>query len=274
MNGEKSPADPGVQAWLNRVRAATRQPALQPRRPLQVVAEEIGSLEDGLAAQLPDGVMQAHGVALRQQAGHWHLQGEGDATALLNALARVLRACGHSGPWRNEQLAVCNGQGQRIGTVERGAVRPLGIATLAVHLVGETADGRIWVQQRADSKPTNPGMWDTLMGGMVAAHDTLEQAVQRETWEEAGLRVGELQGLRHGGHVLFERPSDEAEGRGFMRERIDWFSATVPAALEPSNQDGEVQAFALIERDQLVQWLLQDRFTPEAAQVLAAWLGW
>jgi hypothetical protein len=59
-----------------------------------------------------------------------------------------------------------------------------------------------------------------------------------------------------------------------MRERIDWFSATVPAALEPSNQDGEVQAFALIERDQLVQWLLQDRFTPEAAQVLAAWLGW
>ena len=57
-----------------------------------MAAEEIGSLEDGLAAQLPDGVMQAHGVALRQQAGHWHLQGEGDATALLNALARVLRA--------------------------------------------------------------------------------------------------------------------------------------------------------------------------------------
>ena len=118
MNGEKSPADPGVQAWLNRVRAATRQPALQPRRPLQVAAEEIGSLEDGLAAQLPDGVMQAHGVALRQQAGHWHLQGEGDATALLNALARVLRACGHSGPWRDEQLAVCNPAGEVVATVE------------------------------------------------------------------------------------------------------------------------------------------------------------
>ncbi len=268
------PVDPAVQAWLDRLRADTRQPALQPRRPLLVAGQETGSLEDGLAALLPDDVMQAHGVALRLQAGQWHLQGQGDATVLLNALARVLRATGHSGPWRDEQLAVCNVQGQRIGTVERGAVRPLGIATLAVHLVGETADGRIWVQQRADNKPTNPGMWDTLMGGMVAACDTVAEAVERETWEEAGLRVGELQGLRHGGHVLFERPSDEAEGRGFMRERIDWFSATVPPALEPGNQDGEVQAFALIERDQLVEWLLQGRFTPEAAQVLAAWLGW
>jgi 8-oxo-dGTP pyrophosphatase MutT (NUDIX family) len=274
MNAEKSLADPGVQAWLERLRAATCQPALQPRRPLQVAGEEIGSLEDGLAAQLPDGVMQAHGVALRKQAGHWHLQGEGDATALLNALARVLRATGHSGPWRDEQLAVCNARGLRIATVERGAVRPLGIATQSVHLVGETADGRIWVQQRADNKPTNPGMWDTLMGGMVAARDTVAEAVERETWEEAGLRVAELQGLRHGGHVMFERPSDEAEGRGFMRERIDWFSATVPWALQPDNQDGEVQAFEQIERRQLVEWLLLDRFTPEAAQVLAAWLGW
>jgi len=268
------PADPAVQAWLCRLRADTRQPALQPRRPLLVAGQETGSLEDGLAALLPDDVMHAHGVALRLQAGQWHLQGQGDATTLLNALARVLRATGHSGPWRDEQLAVCNVQGQRIATVERGAVRPLGIATQAVHLVGETADGRIWVQQRADNKPTNPGMWDTLMGGMVAACDTVAEAVERETWEEAGLRVAELQGLRHGGHVLFERPSDEAEGRGFMRERIDWFSATVPPALEPGNQDGEVQAFALIERDQLVEWLLQGRFTPEAAQVLAAWLGW
>src|SRR5256885_7338602 len=34
-----------------------------------------------------DDVMHAHGVALRLQAGQWHLQGQGDATTLLNALA-------------------------------------------------------------------------------------------------------------------------------------------------------------------------------------------
>ncbi|CAB5695592.1 NUDIX hydrolase YfcD [Delftia tsuruhatensis] len=269
-----TPHDPGVQAWLLRLRADVRQPAQQPRRALWVAGHEIGSLQDSLARQLPHEALQAHGVALQGRAQGWHLSGEGDATQQLDALARVLRATGHCGPWRDEQLAVCNLQGRRIATVERGAVRPLGIATQAVHLVGEAPDGRVWVQQRARDKPTNPGMWDTLMGGMVAARDTVAEAVERETWEEAGLRVAELQGMRHGGHVLFERPSDEAEGRGFMRERIDWFSATVPDGLRPDNQDGEVQAFALMERGQLIEWLLQDRFTPEAAQVLAAWLGW
>ena len=72
-----------------------------------------------------------------------------------------------------------------IGQVERGAVRPLGIATQAVHLVGHAADGRIWVQQRALNKANDPGLWDTLMGGMVSAADTVATALVRETWEEA-----------------------------------------------------------------------------------------
>jgi 8-oxo-dGTP pyrophosphatase MutT (NUDIX family) len=92
-------------------------------------------------------------------------------------------------------------------------VRPLGIATRAVHLVGACADGSIWVQQRSQDKANNPGMWDTLMGGMVSAADGLAEALARETWEEAGLHVAELGELRHGGNVMFARPSDEAEGR-------------------------------------------------------------
>ena len=275
MSATSHPAVPAAAGpWLQRLRAEARQPPLQPRRALRVDAQEIGSLQDGLVAQLPGALLQAHGVALPLRAGGWHLEGEGDATARLNALAGVLRATGHSGPWRNEQLAVIDSRGQRVATVERGAVRPLGIATQAVHLVGEAPDGRIWIQQRADDKPTHPGLWDTLMGGMVAARDTVQQALERETWEEAGLRVADLQQVRHGGHVLFERPSDEAEGRGFMRERIDWFCATVPEGLQPDNQDGEVQDFALLERHLLQQWLPQGRFTPEASMVLAAWLGW
>lgn len=263
-----------LETWLPQLRAAALQPPHRPRLALWVAGLEVGSLEDALVAALSVDALREHAVALHREGASWHLTGAGDATGQLNALAAVLRASGHSGPWRNEQLAVRDAQGRNVATVERGAVRPLGIATQAVHLVGQAPDGRVWVQQRAQDKPTNPGMWDTLMGGMVAARDTVAEAVERETWEEAGLRVAELQGMRHGGHVMFERPSDEAEGRGFMRERIDWFSATVPQALRPDNQDGEVQGFALMERPQLEQWLLQGRFTPEASMVLAAWFGW
>ena len=72
--------------------------------------------------------------------------------------------------------------------MERAVVRPLGITTFAVHLLA-SPDGRHWVQQRSLTKPNDPGLWDTLMGGMIPASDSMAQALERETWEEAGLRL-------------------------------------------------------------------------------------
>ena len=134
---------------------------------------------------------------LKKEQSGWHLMpGESDVTTSLNKLANLLRHAGLAGAWRNEQLAVRDEWGRQIGTIERAAVRPLGIATLAVHLVGQTTDGRFWVQQRALNKPNDPGKWDTLMGGMVSSADTVETALERETWEEAGLRIADLKNLR------------------------------------------------------------------------------
>jgi len=159
-------------------------------------------------------------------------------------------------------------------TVERGAVRVLGLATQAVHLVARAPDGRMWVQLRAFNKPNNPGQWDTLMGGMVSAADTLPQALARETWEEAGLRVDALHRVAHGGHVQLAVPSEEAHGCGYMVERIDWFHATVPDGMVPQNQDGEVERFELLAPEALLERLAHGAFTPEATLVLAAALGW
>jgi 8-oxo-dGTP pyrophosphatase MutT (NUDIX family) len=204
----------------------------------------------------------------------WHLDVPPDAvTPALNLLAQALRAQGRCGPWRDEQLAVCNARGERLGTIERGAVRVLGLATRAVHLVGRVPDGRMWVQQRARTKPNNPGMWDTLMGGMVSAADTLPQALERETWEEAGLRLPALHGVEPGGQVDFSRPSREGGGIGYMVERIDWFRCTVPDGLEPCNQDGEVERFELWSPAQVRERIAAGDFTLEAALVLGACCG-
>eukprot|EP01034_Spumella_vulgaris_P040863 gene40863-50561_t len=105
------------------------------------------------------------------QGAAWHLQvAPEEVTPALNAVAAALHAAGRCGPWRNEQLAVTNAQGEVVGTVERGAVRVLGITTRAVHLVGLAPDGRMWVQKRSLTKPNNPGMWDTLMGEIAPVH--------------------------------------------------------------------------------------------------------
>ena len=68
-------------------------------------------------------------------------------------------------------------------------MRPLGITTHAVHLVGWTPDGAVWVQQRAHDKATDPGLWDTTMGGLVTAGESIAATLMRETEEEAGLAV-------------------------------------------------------------------------------------
>ena len=136
-------------------------------------------------------------------------------------------------------------------------------------MVGQAADGRIWVQQRALDKANDPGLWDTLMGGMVSAADTVATALARETWEEAGLRVNALQSLQPGGRVTLRRPTELGSG-GYMVEQIDWFSAVVPEGLEPFNQDGEVAQFALLDRAELLYRLAQNQFTTEAALILVA----
>lgn len=265
--------------WAQPLRQASQQRPLCPRWPLWCNGQRIGSVAQGLLdAVQAQGCAVQQGFALEattlQGVPAWQLQAA-DPTAALNALAQQLRAQGRCGPWRNEQLDVRAPDGSVFATVERGAVRVLGVATQAVHLLGSAPDGRMWVQQRALNKPTHPGKWDTLMGGMVSAGDSLQTALARETQEEAGLELAVLQQLRHGGQVDFACPSDEGgDGAGYMQESIHWFHAVVPEDVTPQNMDGEVAQFQCITPQQLQQWLLQDRFTPEASLILAAYLGW
>jgi len=269
--------------WLAEARTAARQPPAQERLPLWVAGQAVGSVAAGFLDEIEMQRLsdKRYQILIQEQSGVpvWHLDVAPDAaTSALNLLAQALHAQGRCGPWRNEQLAVCNARGERLGTVERGAVRVLGIATRAVHLVGLAPDGRMWVQQRARTKPNNPGMWDTLMGGMVSADDTLDQALARETWEEAGLVLPALQavgqGVTWGGQVDFSRPSREGGGVGYMVERIDWFRCTVPEGLAPRNQDGEVERFELWRPEQVRERIAAGDFTLEAALVLGACFGW
>ena len=258
--------------WLARQQQRAQQPPLRPRAPLRVGADVVGSLLPEVAQQFAAGL-------LHPRAQGWQV--EGDVTDSLNQLADRMRAqaLGHVAHyWRNEQLGIYADSGARLGSVERGAVRPLGIATRAVHLVGHTPDGKVWVQQRALTKANDPGQWDTLMGGMISAQDSLQAALARETHEEAGLDIHALQGVVHRGCVRICRPADdEVPGRptapvglGYVVEAIDWFEATVPDGMVPVNQDGEVAQFECLTPAQLVERLQQDAFTLEAALILAA----
>jgi 8-oxo-dGTP pyrophosphatase MutT (NUDIX family) len=190
----------------------------------------------------------------------------GTADRALAALARWLRE--GSTRWRDELLDVRDPEGAPVAVVERDAARPLGITTTAVHLIGHTPDGRVWLQQRAADKATDPNRWDTLVGGLVSAGEPLATSLARETWEEAGLSLNVLSGLRHLGRVSLHRPVPE----GLQVQHIEVFDAVLGEAQAPENRDGEVQAFACVTREALAARLLAGDFTLEAALAFDHWL--
>jgi 8-oxo-dGTP pyrophosphatase MutT (NUDIX family) len=243
-----------------RIARACDVPPRVPRVPLWSGAARIGSVEPQVFPQLA-----LPASLVREHEGGWQVQGEPSAS--LDTIARAMHKAGMAHPsWRDEQLAVTDESGRVLGSVERAAVRPLGVTTFAVHLAGFSPGGRYWVQQRSLSKANDPGLWDTLMGGMVPASDSLEDALARETMEEAGLALSQLQSVRHGGRVLTKRPAPPA---GYIVEWIDWYTCVVPDGVEPRNLDGEVEQFRLLDGAEVARMLAGDEFTLEAAVVLS-----
>jgi len=201
----------------------------------------------------------------------WRLLG--DVSTSLDQLAKVLHSANLGGAWRGEQLAVHDQFGHLKGTVERAAVRPLGIATQAVHLAARTPDGRHWIQQRALNKSNDPGKWDTLMGGMVSSAETITSALARETWEEAGLKLEQVHSLARGGVLTVRKPSIDGNGAGYVVEDIDWYICTLPDDVVPVNKDGEVAQFKLMTSDEVLTAMQRGEFTAEAALILVDMLG-
>jgi isopentenyldiphosphate isomerase len=148
----------------------------------------------------------------------------------------------------------------------------LGISTHGVHLHGYTADNRIWTQQRAFDKKTHPGLWDTLMDGMVSAGNSMARALERETIEEAGLRLEQVKHLQQVGSFTMRLPNAHDCGLEYVVERIDWYECLVPDDVIPVNTDGEVQQFNLVSQEELCQMLLGGLFTTEAAMILGQWM--
>lgn len=251
--------------WLARARTQAEAAPLRPRVPLELepgagdTACRIGSIEPSVAERL-----RRAGLSLQRAGDGYRIAAP--AAAALPAIARFLHAEGIASHWRDEQLAVVDSQGRVVGEIERGVVRVLGLQTEAVHLVGRDEFGAQWVQLRASTKSTDPGLWDTLMGGQVAAGESIPETLARETMEEAGLEVAALQGLQRASSLWLRRPVRE----GYMVERITVFRAVVPAGVVPVNRDGEVDRFECLDRSALVRRLAGGEFTLEATLILGA----
>jgi 8-oxo-dGTP pyrophosphatase MutT (NUDIX family) len=179
---------------------------------------------------------------------------------VLRGIAEALREAGLIRSWRDELLDVV-AEGRLLGRIERGAVRPLGLLTQAVHLNAWAPDGRLWIARRALSKSTDPGLWDTLSGGLVAAGEDPGTALLRESHEEAGLAPAQLAGNGPLRTVLrmHRRLPD-----GYQVETVSMSDCVLDAGAAPANLDGEVLEFRCVDMPELWDMIQRGAFTLEA----------
>src|SRR6266852_2232288 len=112
-------------------------------------------------------------------------------------------------------------------TVARGSPLAPSEYYLVVNVWIRDEAGDYLVQQRALDRPTDPGVWTTTAGYVLAGEDSLAAAV-RETHEELGLQLQPAQCRRLKRHALGDRVEDI------------WLATVSRAALGPPQPGPEV----------------------------------
>jgi 8-oxo-dGTP pyrophosphatase MutT (NUDIX family) len=239
----------------------------QPRRPPELRSLTIGAHSVGWVPPMIADFLRTRATGFVGDVSTLQLVDDGldftSRSALLFEAALRLRDAGLLRGWRDEALAIrAVPGGTTLATIERAACRALGITTEAVHLNAFADDGTLVVARRAPHKPIDPGLWDNLVGGMVPADETLEQSLEREAWEEAGLELDRLE-VHQGRSFHVRRPVPE----GYQSEWIHVYETTLSDEIQCTNQDGEVAAIERRPLGDVVDAIERSEFTLEAALV-------
>jgi 8-oxo-dGTP pyrophosphatase MutT (NUDIX family) len=110
----------------------------------------------------------------------------------------------------------------------------------------------------------DPGLLDNLCAGGVAAGETLQTCLQRELYEEAGIRLAATHLLRFRGSTEVGRVRDG----GWHVERLHVYNLLLQANEQPCNRDGEVQEFLLLGAAALAGLVHAEKSTPDAAAAI------
>jgi len=242
--------------------------AVRPRRPVWLDGERVGCVAE---PHLP--LLAAEPAAFAIGADRVDIVlAPTEREPRLAELHRRWHAQGAIVGWRDEPYALAPLDGPQAGqprvAIERAASRFWGSLTFGAHANGwvRGADGRpaaLWIAQRSFSKPTDPGLFDNLVGGGVPLGQQPAETLVREAWEEAGLPATLAQGAVPVRTLRIERDIPE----GLQREWLHAYDIELPEGLAPHNQDGEVQGFQLLPLPDALALAMGHTMTVDAALV-------
>lgn len=183
----------------------------------------------------------------------------------LQALAEALRAEGLVPGWRGEPMTLHDADGLPWAEMERAVFRTWGLRTHSVHLnafVQTPGGAEMWIARRSALKAVDPGLLDNLVGGGIIGAEGIGLTLQREAWEEAGLRIERLPSLQNSLRVLRHC------AHGVQDEVVHVHDLWIRSQFSPENQDGEVASTQRLPLPLVAEQLLGGRFTRDAGLVI------
>lgn len=238
-------------SFLDRVRECNTF-ELSRFRPFCIDGQHVGWVKAPFVHRLqqyPD-VFQVNEDAVSLRPGLANLETRSSA---VDGVLRDLAEFGVIEGWRDEVYPVSRGWGRDpLLHMERAAIPYFGVRAYGIHVnafVTDKASTKMWVARRSLEKPTFPGMLDNMVAGGQPVGIGLRENLIKECQEEANIPAELSRQANPVGVISYVAETTEG-----MKPDVQFvYDLELPPTFEPTNTDGEVEAFHLWPIEQVME---------------------
>ncbi|MGZ5297840.1 MAG: NUDIX domain-containing protein [Actinomycetota bacterium] len=158
----------------------------------------------------------------------------------------------------DELVDVVDEDDRVIAVVTRAEMRSRNLMHRCAEIAVRSTAGEIWVHRRTDTKDVYPGLYDMVVGGVLASGESWVEGARRELGEETGIADVELRELaRH----TFEGPFERAVMRLY---EVTWDGQIVP-------QPEEIAWGTFVAIEELDRMVRSEVFCPDSVELFDLW---
>ncbi len=174
-------------------------------------------------------------------------------TAIMRDAVQRLGAAGALPKPRGEDFPVVTAWGEEpLLLLDRGVVSAFGVRAFGLHVNGLVRQGdrlKLWIGRRAPDKSVEPNKLDNMVAGGQPAGLTLAENLVKEAAEEAGIARAVAQRAVPVGALTYCMEGE----LGLKPDTLFVYDLELPADFTPTNTDGEISSFALMDIDEVAQ---------------------
>ena len=151
-----------------------------------------------------------------------------------------------------------DGEDRVVEVVTRAEMRDRNLQHRCAEIAVRNTAGEIWIHRRTNTKDVYPGLYDMVVGGVLASGETWEEGARRELAEETGIHVVDLREVaRH----VFDGPFERALMRLY---EVTWDGPITPQA-------EEIAWGGFVTLSELEAMLRTEEFCPDSVEVYDRW---